>query len=317
METYTIPHCNSYVKSDQLKATPLNLFVAENQEMENDPSHLYARVDGLVAENEEISTQENNAYESSSTYKSTKISSDNFHCRSNSDKIIKKRTSRMETCRHRCMATCATLMLLMVTVALAEASLALALVWRQTFSPSTNYSPAIQQKGNASSTHNTTAALTEIEQIYSQIKMDLEKKIADLNASYVMQQNQLSSRISHIATLATAVQQLLNNKSEMARLPPGNPGLRNCSTTIEASCTVGVQVGRCITSRVPTTRENSIVVHSSCVRTNSNEQTPLVGVVDATDNQLECLCYVIEIDGVRRSHPTRCNLLVTRCETQN
>ena len=310
MEIYAIPHCNSYVESDRLKV-PANLLIRDNQARESDPSHLYARVDSLIAENEEIVTQDNNAYESSSTYKATKINVDNFPSCKNPNKKAKKRTGRMKRSQQCCKATCAALILLMAAVALAEASLALVLAL-QVLRPTNFYTSTTQQKEHTSYPNSsTTATLKESEETRDQVVAALEMKIANLNASQVQLQDQLLSRI---ISIATAVQQLVSNETEITQPPLASPGLRNCSTTVEASCTVGIAVGRCITARVPSVRNGSIVVHSSCTRTNSNEQNPLVGVLDVTDNQLECLCYVIEIDGVRRRNPTLCNLLVTRCK---
>lgn len=94
--------------------------------------------------------------------------------------------------------------------------------------------------------------------------------------------------------------------------------VHDCNTSVESVCTVDPIVGTCQTPCVPEkTQPLSIATNFQCIRLESDEQNPLVGVLDVAGGEVLCLCYVLSIDGLQRTHPVDCALRVTRCSLAN
>ena len=93
--------------------------------------------------------------------------------------------------------------------------------------------------------------------------------------------------------------------------------VHDCNTSVEAVCTIDPVVGTCQTKCVPETQPDSITTNLQCTRLESDEQNPMIGVLDVADEQVLCLCYVLSLDGLARTHPVDCALRVTRCSLAN
>lgn len=127
----------------------------------------------------------------------------------------------------------------------------------------------------------------------------------------------------HVTELAENTSTLLSPVSgtEMSSIPPPSVNvtdlLHNCTSRIEAQCTVLPSQGKCQTPCTSEEMPGFVAVNFLCIRLESDEQNPLIGVLDVTGGEALCLCYVQQFDGQRRTHAVDCALRVTRCSVRN
>lgn len=94
--------------------------------------------------------------------------------------------------------------------------------------------------------------------------------------------------------------------------------LHNCTARVETQCRVRPGQRECQTPCVPETEPDSIATNFQCIRLESEEPNPLIGIIDVTGGEVLCLCYVIEInDNGPQRHPVDCALRATRCSLAN
>lgn len=128
--------------------------------------------------------------------------------------------------------------------------------------------------------------------------------------------------------LASLVAELSENTSTLLA-PPVAPTaaslstnvtqvLHNCTTKVETQCRVSLEQRECQTSCVPEMEPGSVATNFQCIRLESEEPNPLIGMIDVTGGEVLCLCYVIEInDNGPQRHPVDCALRATRCTLAN
>lgn len=150
-------------------------------------------------------------------------------------------------------------------------------------------------------------ALRQVEGTLNQTRVELEQSVRELD-NLSLRVAELSENVQNLTSLSLAP-------------PPPGPGighlLQNCTTRTEAACTVDPEVGKCQTPCTNETQPGSVALNFQCLRLESPEQNPLIGVLDVTNGLALCLCYVLEFDGLPRSSPVKCVLKVTRCSLVN
>ncbi len=115
--------------------------------------------------------------------------------------------------------------------------------------------------------------------------------------------------------LAAAVTDPPTTAEMTTAMPPRNVTgvLHNCTTSVEANCTVPLMLGVCTTECVSEFKDNTVAINYQCIRLESLEQNPLIGILDVAGGDAFCFCYVVEVQGRRRTHLVDCGLRVTRC----
>lgn len=126
---------------------------------------------------------------------------------------------------------------------------------------------------------------------------------------------ELAQSQNQVQMLSTRLAEFSNNITNAPVLPSQNISNvpYNCTTSIEAQCTVDPALGACVTPCTDENRPGSVAISFQCLRLESDEFNPLVGVLDVTNGLALCICYVIEVEGTSRTHPVECVLKVTRC----
>ncbi len=312
MDNYNVPRCNTYTDADP----------GAEQDGGYDQGRQYARVASIVVD--EIPVQDNNAYGYTSRAKIDPEHEEELyavpHC--NHEGATKKQTNGSKPGTRGCCVTMGIISVLFIAaLALAAASLALFLILNG-YQTCSNYScisrmPTEIHSDNSSNSeakHVLNLLQTELTETKRKVFI-LENKMREYTQNQTQRNQMLDSRITnHTTLLHSLIRANTANESNYADISPSVNNVFNCSTSVEASCTVEASVGQCLTPRVAVTHNNSVLMSSDCVRTDSNEPNPLVGVLDVTDGLLECLCYVIEINDIPTSNPTQCSLVVTRCK---
>ena len=318
METYDVPRSNPYIDSRHRGAILMK--PVQDGEEDNNPTQYYASVASAVNCAEDIPVRENDAYESSCKYKTTCTETPLYAVpHRNRQEMTRKRHEKREHCKNCCLVLCIFTVLLVAVLALAEATMALLIILRDLESCScvTSTGPTSSSTENTSGPMTSVVLQKEVLRLASKLSV-LENRITDSITERQEQYETINYRITNSSSfLNSFIQARSRNYSGDAQPLYPRQALYNCSTRVEASCTVEADIGQCITDSVPVTCANSTFLHSDCVRVDSREQSPLVGVMDITAGQMMCLCYVVEIGGVTRTHPTQCSLLVTRCLTVN
>ena len=88
----------------------------------------------------------------------------------------------------------------------------------------------------------------------------------------------------------------------------------NCTTKEEATCRITPGQRECQTPCVPEIQQGSLAINFQCIRLESEEPNPLIGLLDVTNGEAICLCYLVDInDNGPSTHTVDCVLRVTRC----
>lgn len=92
----------------------------------------------------------------------------------------------------------------------------------------------------------------------------------------------------------------------------------NCTTRVETQCRVQPGQRECQTPCVHETEPGTVTVNLQCIRLESEEPNPLIGMLDVTGGEALCLCYVVQVnDNGPQTHPVDCALRATRCSVTN
>ena len=310
---YDTPQSNSYDTPQpsvyaKIEASEMSLGV-ESHEVQPEP--VYAAPD-------EMNVINNKAYGSTATLSAQTVQSGpniygvnvySLPGESEAKEIVS--TDQEERPRRNCCARFMLVLLcgflLFLVIGLASAALALTL-----------YHNYIKEPCECATTQDaqTTHALNRIEERLNQTSKALESSHRQVG-TLAEQVSELTANQTEIRRLATQVAEnishALTNGDSSREL---STVINNCTSTIEAQCTVYPAVGQCETT--PLVQEHqpgSIAVSFQCLRQQTFESAPLVAVLDTTDGLATCICYVLEVNGLHRAHPVECALKVTRCGT--
>lgn len=289
--------------------------------------HLYATPDDFTNSSSNISPdaiqlRSNNAYVSTSgtftlkegNFYSSVQSKEKDSCLQNKETLQQQDTYRTRHHHHRRrhyhhIHFCVGAAVFLSTVAMALGSTALAVIAHAGW-------PQHQQTSTAITTENAgycncSGEISSIEERLNRTYHSLKASQSDIDTLSLQLESLLAyvnaSRESPTTTLpaTTTPGQRMNST--------GTGFLHNCSTRLEARCTVEPDAGQCATTTVPRSIPDTVTTELQCVRTESPEQNPMLAMLDITGNEATCLCFVIEIYDMERNHPVECILRATRC----
>lgn len=152
-------------------------------------------------------------------------------------------------------------------------------------------------------------------------------------ASFEERLNETSSRLKEsqreTRMLASLVAELSENTSSLLAplVPPmdevtGSLSINvtkvphKCTTQVETRCRVQRGQRQCQTPCIHETVAGSVAINFQCIREESAEPNPLIGILDITGGEALCLCYLVQFNSnnPQATHPVDCALRVTRCQ---
>ena len=199
-----------------------------------------------------------------------------------------------------CFAACTVAFLL--AVGLAGSSLVLVLISQQTSPPPPQVAAPLPQEPCSCDTSQLSSAISGIEERLERTNLEAEQERDRVQILAELVENATS-----LLAVEPPTREVIAPRQNVSGI------LHDCKSSIEANCTVPLDLGVCTTPCINEIVNDTLAVNFQCIRLESFEQNPMIGVLDITGGQAFCFCYVVEAHGRRRTHLVDCALRVTRC----